>query len=498
MKQLNIDQISDFGLIFIKTNDVLSRIISYKFGFLYNKVGFYSKINDNYFVHTMDLVTENTNLIETQNIDYWVNNFEVENIYIRKLNTIIVDHIYRSELTNHIQLIFQELVKLLLVLSKKRKLDAVLDNWLYILCIEDVLDLKTYIEENGDNTTDNNIDKKDDNIEKNKQRLLSNLKKQSLTSFQIVNLLIFNIDLEVKRMARKKYKLSNSKMKFPKVYFTYNFARNIIDSKNFSKFKRVIINPIKTDNLTSKANISIIIKFLELYSNDDFRNKFELQQNKKISYSEVLEYVLKLNVKVKSQLKNTINSLEVGTVNGDDLLKNKTELDEQFSSLFSSLNYEDRNKDDIDISEIDYFCLPHDKKIKKRLTLCHRMISECVTNIKNEEEPSLNLNLISSCFNLLTRNMLCDKIPILTGEYSYKGAFVIGSNKDNNVRVQLKSKKRVFLTPSGKNDLLQFNKNELKEILLHLDNIADNTIRIDTLRVQVLDALHELQKEIKN
>lgn len=515
MKQISIDNISDSGIIFIKLNDEFSRLICFKFQFKYNKIGFFVKNSDSFTVYTMNVVNEIEEL-EINTLYHWLQNTSVENIWIKKLNPIIINQLFHSEMTAYIQKFFTDLMWLMTKIVQKRDINLVIDNWLHILCTGNVLNCMIYYDkiditehdkEDVDKIEHNDtihkskedIERKDSSnpikITMTKNKYISLMKKQALTSFQIVNLMIHNLELEIKNIQHKKTKI---KIHFPKSYFTYEFADKILSEKIFGKIKNVILIKDKINvfpSINSTTSMNIVIKFLELYSDSDFRYKFESYHSKKINYSEVITYISEIHKITNDNFNKLLTELDSGKISTADIIKDKIKIDEKFSKLNDQLGKKSFfNKFDGEADSKEYFIIPNYQKINKKLILCYNHLLECVINIKNGEEPYLNVNLMTNLMNLLTKKLNKNKIPFMEGEYSYKGAFVVKSIHDKPLKVELKSRKRILLTTAGKNDFSQFNRKELEEILLHLDNIADGTVKIDNLRSQLLHALSERYK----
>jgi len=539
MKEIFITDMPDVGIIYISLNDSLSQLIRYKFNLKYNKIGFFIKNVDTFTVYTMNVVNENNNLVETNDLNYWMQNSSVMNLWIKKLNPILINQLFNSELTSYIQSFFRELIWMIVKLSKNRDINIVLDNWLHILCTGKVIDYSTYYEKQ-DIEMDNSIQDKEDEMKKDisiseknisdsdkttsestpisdsektsssvnktlsivdktttitKSKIISIIKKKALTSFQIVNLVIWNLQLEIKNIRKAKIEHMKVKIHFPKKYYTYEFADKLSTEKIFGKLKQLQCHTEKIDNyhfLDQSVNMGILIKFLELYNDVDFKTNFEEYHNKKINYTEVITYITQIYKITNDNFTNLFTELNSGKISTSEIIENKNKLDKQFSKLSSILGKDTFFNNFQNTPETkEYLIIPDYQKVNKNLIMCYNHILECVMNIKNGEEPHLNVNLVSNMLNLLTKKMNMRRVPFLEGEYSYKGAFVVKSIYDKPLKVQLKSKKKILLTTAGKNDFSQFNKLELEEILLHLDNIADGSIKIDNLRSQLLIALSE-------
>lgn len=124
------------------------------------------------------------------------------------------------------------------------------------------------------------------------------------------------------------------------------------------------------------------------------------------------------------------------------------------------------------------------------LTSLHDKINSLVRTISTGGTPLININELSNMTNSLLSltGLQLEKIPAIEGETSLPGVMVVSSGHESGIPIRLSDGNKIVLSLMGE-DLDQFGKEDLREILSTLDVVSNGDNRFDDLRAKIVDAL---------
>lgn len=185
-------------------------------------------------------------------------------------------------------------------------------------------------------------------------------------------------------------------------------------------------------------------------------------------------------------------------ININTKILNKYQLYPNFNNLYYLIH----NKLEKNNNKIIYIDYDNDNykfdAIKKILYNIYEHLYKISNNIKNNEIINININSIIKSFNKLINILNPELITIDINEFNGSMNSILDNNNNNiqnNIKIKLNNNNKIILSVLNPN-LSIFNIDELEEILISLDPIADGNSSFDLLRTNIVNEI--IKNENKN